>query len=153
LVEMALEEDLRDIGDLTGTHFIDAAHRSTARVVSREHAVVSGSEVAAHVCAAVDPDLAFRAVAADGDSIAPGAVVAEISGPPRSLLAAERTLLNFMQRLSGVATATRAFAERIRHTRARLLDTRKTTPGWRELEKKAVLDGGGCNHRFGLFDA
>lgn len=153
LVELALEEDLRDEGDLTSLHFVDERHRSTGRVISRENAVVSGLEVAAAVCAAVDSDLVFRAAVEDGASVGRGDLVCEISGPTRSLLTAERTLLNFLQRLCGVATATRAYVDRIAHTKAVLLDTRKTTPGFRELEKAAVVHGGGTNHRHGLHDA
>lgn len=153
LVELALEEDLRDEGDLTSLHFVDERHRSTGRVISRENAVVSGLEVAAAVCAAVDSDLVFRAAVEDGASVGRGDLVCEISGPTRSLLTAERTLLNFLQRLCGVATATRAYVDRIAHTKAVLLDTRKTTPGFRELEKAAVVHGGATNHRHGLHDA
>jgi nicotinate-nucleotide pyrophosphorylase (carboxylating) len=153
LAEMALEEDLADIGDLTSLHFVDANHRSIGRIVSREDAVISGSEIAAFVCAAVSPSLTFRMVIPDGGEASKGDLVAEISGPTRLVLTAERTVLNFMQRLSGVATITRTFVTAIAGTNARLLDTRKTTPGWRELEKAAVTHGGGVNHRMGLYDA
>lgn len=153
LVAMALEEDLADIGDLTSLHFVDADHRSIGRIVSREDAIISGSEIAAITCAAVSPSLNFRVVIPDGGAATPGDLVAEISGPTRLVLTAERTVLNFMQRLSGVATITRTFVTAIAGTKARLLDTRKTTPGWRELEKAAVVHGGGVNHRMGLYDA
>jgi len=153
LVAMALEEDLADIGDLTSLHFVDADHRSIGRIVSREDAIISGSEIAAITCAAVSPSLTFRVVIPDGGEATPGDLVAEISGPTRLVLTAERTVLNFMQRLSGVATITRTFVTAIAGTKARLLDTRKTTPGWRELEKAAVVHGGGVNHRMGLYDA
>lgn len=153
LVAMALEEDLADIGDLTSLHFVDANHRSIGRIVSREDAVISGSEIAAIACASVSPSLTFRVVIPDGGEASPGDLVAEISGPTRLVLTAERTVLNFMQRLSGVATITRTFVTAIAGTGARLLDTRKTTPGWRELEKAAVVHGGGVNHRMGLYDA
>lgn len=153
LVELALEEDLREVGDLTSLHFVDPEHRSVGKIMSRENAVVSGGGVAAMVCDAVDDALGFRMIAQDGDSVEKGDLVAEISGPTRSLLTAERTVLNFMQRLSGVATSTRAYVDQIRHTKAVLLDTRKTTPGFRELEKAAVVHGGATNHRFGLYDA
>jgi nicotinate-nucleotide pyrophosphorylase (carboxylating) len=153
LVEMALEEDLADIGDLTSLHFVDANHRSIGRIVSREEAVISGSEIAAFVCAAVSPSLTFHVVIPDGGEASPGDLVAKIYGPTRLVLTAERTVLNFMQRLSGVATITRTFVTAIAGTGARLLDTRKTTPGWRELEKAAVVHGGGLNHRMGLYDA
>lgn len=150
---MALEEDLADTGDLTSLHFVDADHRSIGRIVSREDAIISGSEIAAITCAAVSPSLNFRVIIPDGGAATPGDLVAEISGPTRLVLTAERTVLNFMQRLSGVATITRTFVTAIAGTKARLLDTRKTTPGWRELEKAAVVHGGGVNHRMGLYDA
>ncbi|MEX2578052.1 MAG: carboxylating nicotinate-nucleotide diphosphorylase [Verrucomicrobiales bacterium] len=153
LVEMALEEDLGSRGDVTSRYFVDEAHRSVGQIVSREDGVVSGSEVAAAVCAAVDETLLFRSLVPDGENAGDGDVVAEIEGLTRSILTAERTVLNFMQRLSGIATVTRTYVESIEHTDAKLLDTRKTTPGWRELEKRAVVDGGGRNHRFGLYDA
>lgn len=153
LVEMALEEDLRDEGDLTSHFFVDDEHKSTGAIVSREEAIISGHEIAAHVCSAVDPDLKYRAVIEDGGTATPGEVVSEISGPTRSILTAERTMLNFMQRLSGVATVTQSYVRLIKHTEAKLLDTRKTTPGWRDLEKAAVVHGGGQNHRMGLYDA
>lgn len=153
LIELALEEDLRDIGDLTSNHFVDSRHTSKGQIISRESAVISGSAVAAAVCESVSKDLHFSIVATDGSAVEKGEVVAEISGPTQSILTAERTVLNFMQRLSGVATATRAYVERISHTDAILLDTRKTTPGFRELEKNAVAHGGATNHRHGLYDA
>lgn len=154
LVELALEEDLNGLGDLTSRHFVDARHHSRGRIMARESCVISGSEVARHVCEAVGGgDLAFVPVIGDGSSAETGDLVATIEGPTRLVLQAERTVLNFMQRLSGVATVTRNYANAIAHTRARLLDTRKTTPGWRELEKAAVLHGGGTNHRIGLYDA
>jgi len=153
LIELALEEDLRDAGDVTGAHFIDVDQRSTGRIVSRGEAVISGHEVAAAVCASLDDSLSYRVIREDGERVNPGEAVAEMAGPTRSLLAVERTLLNFLQRLSGVATVTRRFVDRISHTSAGLLDTRKTTPGWRELEKRAVVHGGGANHRRGLYDA
>lgn len=154
LVELALEEDLSRAGDLTSRYFVDPAHRSSGHIVSRESCVVSGTEVARQVCAAVGGEaLHFEVVRPDGAAAERGDLVAAIHGPTHLVLGAERTVLNFMQRLSGVATVTRAYAAAIAHTSARLLDTRKTTPGWRELEKAAVIHGGGANHRLGLFDA
>jgi len=153
LIELALEEDLRDRGDLTSRYFVDADCRTKACVVAREFAVVSGHEVAEAVCAAVSPELEYGIEISDGGAAGPGETVSTLSGPTRSVLTAERTALNFLQRLSGVATTTRAFADRIEHTDCRLLDTRKTTPGMRELEKAAVRHGGGVNHRNGLHDA
>jgi len=153
LIELALKEDLDGTGDLTSRYFVDARHRSIGRIISRESTVISGSVVAREVCAAVSPELSFVSVIADGTAAERGDLVATLSGPTRLVLTAERTVLNFMQRLSGVATITRTYAAAIAHTRARLLDTRKTTPGWRELEKAAVVHGGGVNHRMGLYDA
>lgn len=153
LIELALKEDLEDAGDLTSHYFVDQAHRSVGKIVSREDSMISGVEVAREVCRQVDPDLTLAVFAADGASVARGDVVLEIAGATQSILTAERTALNFMQRLSGVATVTRTYLDLIRHTKAKLLDTRKTTPGFRELEKAAVLHGGGTNHRIGLFDA
>jgi nicotinate-nucleotide pyrophosphorylase (carboxylating) len=153
LIEMALREDLAGIGDLTSLRFADAGHRSIGRIVSRENAVISGTEIAAAVCAAISPELRFQITISDGGEANPGDLVASISGATRLVLTAERTVLNFMQRLSGIATITRTFVNAIAGTNARLLDTRKTTPGWRALEKAAVLHGGGVNHRMGLYDA
>jgi len=153
LIELALEEDLRDVGDLTSAHFVDPRHESKGKIVSRESAVISGNEAGAAVCNAVSDDLEFTIVVPDGKAVEKGDVVAEISGSTQSILTAERTVLNFMQRLSGVATATRTYIDKISHTKAVLLDTRKTTPGFRELEKNAVVHGGATNHRHGLYDA
>jgi nicotinate-nucleotide pyrophosphorylase (carboxylating) len=153
LIELALEEDLRSAGDLTSFHFVEETHQSRGKIMSRESAVISGNEVAKKVCESVSSELQFEAVIPDGGTAERGDLVAMIQGPTRLVLTAERTVLNFMQRLSGVATITRAYRSEIAHTKAQLLDTRKTTPGWRELEKKAVLDGGGTNHRIGLYDA
>ncbi|MEC5129059.1 carboxylating nicotinate-nucleotide diphosphorylase [Verrucomicrobiales bacterium BCK34] len=153
LVELALEEDLSSIGDLTSTHFVDATHRSIGRIVSREDSTISGHDVAAYVCSAVDPELEYEIKIPDGGRAAKGDLVSEIRGLTRSVLTAERTVLNFMQRLSGVATVAHQYANLIAHTEAILLDTRKTTPGWRYLEKQAVAHGGATNHRMGLYDA
>ena len=153
MIELALNEDLSDIGDLTSLYFVDPEHRSVGKVVSRESAVVSGIEVAEEVCRKVDPNLHCNVIRRNGSAVERGDVVLEICGPTQSILTAERTALNFLQRLSGVATVRRSFVSLISHTTARLLDTRKTTPGFRELEKQAVQDGGGTNHRIGLYDA
>ncbi len=153
LVKMALEEDLRDVGDLTSLHFVEATHESKGLIVSREEAVISGLEVAEEVCREVDHEMRFVALVADGDAVKPGDVVCELIGKTRSILTAERTALNFLQRLSGVATVSRTYVEAIAGTGAVLLDTRKTTPGWRALEKAAVAHGGATNHRIGLYDA
>lgn len=153
VITLALGEDLLDVGDLTSQFFLPRGHRSVARILSREEAVLSGIEVAEAVFHKLDPDVEFRALHRDGDRLAPGTVACEISGPTRSLLTAERTALNFLQRLCGIATMARAYSERVSHTKARILDTRKTTPGLRVLEKAAVVHGGASNHRMGLHDA
>lgn len=153
LIQLALREDLDEAGDLTSHYFVESTHRSVGKIVSREAAVISGIEVATEVCRAVDPDLHLTVIRGNSHAVTAGDVVLEIAGTTRSILTAERTVLNFLQRLSGIATVTRSYLDRIRHTGAQLLDTRKTTPGFRELEKAAVLDGGGTNHRIGLYDA
>jgi nicotinate-nucleotide pyrophosphorylase (carboxylating) len=150
-IRRALAEDLGD-GDITSHVFIPRGHISTARIVAREPAVLAGIEVAAEVFRQVDPGLALELNHADGGTVAPGVVVLTVRGPTRALLAAERTALNFLQRLSGIASLTRQFVEAVAGTKAVILETRKTTPGLREFERLAVRAGGGTNHRFGLFD-
>lgn len=153
LTALALVEDLGDLGDLT-THALVAEQESiAAKVVARKAGVVCGLAAGRQVLATVDPRIHYAPCAADGDRIARDAVLATIAGPARSLLAAERTFLNFVQRLSGIATLTRQFVDAVAGLPVRIYDTRKTTPGWRILEKYAVRSGGGCNHRRGLFDA
>ena len=151
LIDQALWEDLRD-GDVTSLHFVPEGATSVGRIVSREDAVLAGVEVAAKVFEKVDPGLEVSCLRRSGDAIEPGEVAMVISGSSRSILSAERTALNFLQRLSGIATLTRAFVDAVGDHPARILDTRKTTPGWRLLEKQAVLAGGGRNHRMGLYD-
>lgn len=152
LIALALAEDLGDRGDVTSLSTIPETAVSTARLVAREAGLLAGLDIARDVVAAVDRNVSFTPLAADGETLAPGRLVARWRGPSRSLLAAERTALNFLQRLSGVATQTGRFVEALRGTTTRVLDTRKTTPGWRLLEKYAVAMGGGSNHRLGLFD-
>ncbi len=151
LIDQALWEDLHD-GDVTSLHFVPEQATSTGRIVSREDAVLAGVEVAARVFEVFDPGLDVSCLLRSGDAIGRGEVAMVISGSSRSILSAERTALNFLQRLSGVATLTRAFVDAVGDHRARILDTRKTTPGWRLLQKQAVLAGGGKNHRMGLYD-
>ncbi len=152
LVELALAEDLGDAGDRTSTALIPATQAGKAAFVARTEGIVAGLPAAAMVCAAVDPALAFAPAVADGTRLERGTVLATVAGPLRSILAAERTALNFLQRLSGVASLTCRYADAVTGTRAAVLDTRKTTPGWRLLEKYAVRMGGGTNHRVGLYD-
>jgi nicotinate-nucleotide pyrophosphorylase (carboxylating) len=152
LVELALREDLGPSGDVTSTAVLSPSSRCHAEIRAREPLVVAGLEVAELVFRKVDPSLEFRVLVADGNEVRAGAAVARVSGASRSVMAGERTALNFMQRLSGMATLTRRYLERLSGTRCVLLDTRKTTPGHRYLEKQAVRLGGGKNHRMGLFD-
>ncbi len=153
LIELALEEDLSDKGDLTSQYFVDKNHRSRGKIISRERSVLSGLEAARSVFQKVDPDLEFTIQADDGDTVQKGDTVCTIVGTTRSILTGERIALNFLQRLSGIATVAAEFSRIVAHTNAQMLDTRKTTPGWRYLEKKAVADGGASNHRMGLYDA
>jgi nicotinate-nucleotide pyrophosphorylase (carboxylating) len=152
LIELALVEDLGPTGDRTSLATIPATAVAAAAFVARSAGVVAGLPVAAMVCRAVDPTLVFAELVADGTAVERGTRIATVAGPLRSILAAERTALNFLQRLSGVATLTRKFVDAAAGSRAKILDTRKTTPGWRRLEKYAVRSGGGTNHRMGLND-
>lgn len=152
LVDLALAEDLGPVGDRTSRALIPADRPGRAAFVARSPGVVAGLPAAALVCEAVDPRLTFTPSVADGSVLKPGTVVATVAGPLRALLAAERTALNFLQRLSGVASLTRKYVDAAAGHRAEVLDTRKTTPGWRLLEKYAVRMGGGRNHRIGLYD-
>ena len=149
LVALALEEDLGR-GDVTSEAIFGADERSSGRIVAKEPLVVAGVALAAAVFARVDGETRFSPRAADGTRAAKGEVVAVVEGRTRALLSAERTALNFLQRLSGVATLTRRFVDAVAGTRARIVDTRKTTPGWRALDKEAVRAGGGGNHRVDL---
>ncbi len=152
LANLALDEDLGTAGDRTSIATIPESFTAQAAFVARSPGVVAGLPAAAQVCALLDPALVFRTSVQDGAFIERGTMLAVISGPTRSVLAAERTALNFLQRLSGVATLTRLFVDIIAGYSAKILDTRKTTPGWRLLEKYAVRMGGGENHRMGLYD-
>jgi nicotinate-nucleotide pyrophosphorylase (carboxylating) len=151
LIESALREDIGS-GDLTSLYFVPEERRATAFVVAREAGVFSGGELGLEVLHCVDPAIQASLLVADGDRIAEGAYLMKLEGPARSILTAERTMLNFMQRMSGVASVTRQYVDAVRGTNAQILDTRKTIPGWRALDKRAVLDGGGTNHRMGLYD-
>ena len=152
LIDLALREDIRS-GDITSEYFVGENDFASARAVAKERAIVAGTEVAAEVFRRVDPDLRTEVVQKDGSVIAGGMVVLEIRGRARSILTAERVALNFLQRLSGIATLTHQFVEAAGPNAAKILDTRKTTPGLRKFEKAAVAAGGGSNHRFGLYDS
>jgi nicotinate-nucleotide pyrophosphorylase (carboxylating) len=151
-IQNALIEDIGP-GDLTSTFLVPADHQAGARIFAKEDAVVAGIEAAGAVYHHVDPKIVITPRRMDGDSVRPGDTVLEIAGPTRSILTGERVALNFIQRLSGVATITRKFVDAVAGTGAEILDTRKTTPGLRTLEKAAVKAGGARNHRMGLFDA
>jgi nicotinate-nucleotide pyrophosphorylase (carboxylating) len=151
LIDLALEEDLL-LGDVTSEATLDAGAQGQGRFLAKDDLVLAGSEVTVRVFERLGASCRFDR--RDGDRVARGSFIARAEGPLRSLLAAERTALNFLQRLSGVATLTRRYADALASGggKARLLDTRKTTPGWRSLEKEAVRAGGGTNHRFALGD-
>ncbi len=152
LVRAALSEDLGRSGDVTSAWTVPAEAHGRAVVVAKQHLVVSGTKAATLVFDTVDAELRIRPRIPDGSTAEDGDTVLEIEGPARSLLTAERTALNFLGHLSGIATLTRRFVDAVSGTDAKILDTRKTTPGWRALEKAAVRDGGGVNHRMGLHD-
>jgi len=152
LVTLALGEDLGGPGDRTSDALIPPDQLGRAVFVARSPGVVAGLPAAARVCAAVDPQLTLEVHVPDGTAFTGRTKLATVSGPLRSILIAERTALNFLQRLSGVATMTRRYVDAVAGLKAKVLDTRKTTPGWRLLEKYAVRMGGGANHRMGLHD-
>jgi nicotinate-nucleotide pyrophosphorylase (carboxylating) len=151
LIALALAEDIGD-GDVTSLYFIPEDRTARAFVAVRKEGVVSGIDLAARVFSKVDPELEVEILIADGSRVSEGALLIRVEGKARSILAAERTVLNFLQRLSGVATLTAKYVNAVKGTSASILDTRKTTPGYRLLEKKAVVHGGGVNHRLGLYD-
>lgn len=153
LIEAALTEDLGQAGDITSRAFLVSESTGTVQIVSRESGVLAGLPIAEMVFAAVDPGVKFHPVLRDGAALSRGSVVAEIEGPTLSLLEGERTALNFLTHLSGIASLTARFVAATAGTSAKILDTRKTLPGWRLLQKYAVRAGGGTNHRIGLYDA
>jgi nicotinate-nucleotide pyrophosphorylase (carboxylating) len=152
LATLALDEDLGAAGDVTSEILIPAERIGVAVLVARQAGVLAGLQAAELTFALVDPTLLFEAVCGDGARVQAGDRLAVVSGRARSLLRGERTALNFVQRLSGIATLTRRYVEAIAGLSCWILDTRKTTPGWRLLEKYAVRQGGGHNHRLGLYD-
>lgn len=151
LIRLALEEDIGS-GDVTAEYFVPEERMASACVVAREEGVVSGITVAKEVFLEVDSGLEVRIVNGDGARVSSGTVLIVVEGKARSIMTAERTALNFIQRLSGVATLTSRYVDLVKHTGVGILDTRKTTPGYRLLEKQAVVHGGGINHRMGLYD-
>ena len=147
----ALKEDIGN-GDITTEFFVPERLHAAGRIVAREPAVIAGTDTAAEIFRRLDPATDIQIQHSDGTSVAAGDVVIEVRGLARSILKAERVALNFLQRLCGIATLTRQFVDAVGNHPAKILDTRKTTPGLRALEKAAVLAGGGANHRSGLYD-
>jgi nicotinate-nucleotide pyrophosphorylase (carboxylating) len=150
-IAAALKEDIGQ-GDITTDFFVPETLHATGRIIAREKAIVAGAAAAADVFRQVDPSIEVRIIPPDGTEVAAGDVIIEIRGLARSILKAERVALNFLQRLCGIATLTRQFVDAVGNSSVKILDTRKTTPGLRALEKAAVVAGGGGNHRFGLYD-
>ncbi|MDG2401060.1 MAG: carboxylating nicotinate-nucleotide diphosphorylase [Akkermansiaceae bacterium] len=151
LIDLALAEDIGP-GDVTSSYFVPEHREARGLILAKAEGVVAGVEVAEEVFKRVDDETTVKVLLESGNHVNSGAYVIEVRGKARSLLTAERVALNFLQRLSGVATKTRQFVELTDGTGAKILDTRKTTPGWRALEKAAVIAGGGMNHRMGLYD-
>ncbi len=151
LIKLAIEEDLGG-GDVTSELFFDEKTRSKAKIVSREEIVVCGMAIAKEILSHYSKDLKIKIQVEDGQRAHVGTKLGTIEGPMRAMLSAERVLLNFLQRLSGIATTTKKYVWAVEGTKAKIYDTRKTTPGWRSLEKYAVRCGGGYNHRIGLYD-
>jgi len=152
LIRNAFKEDIGS-GDITTELLVPKNEVIKAAIILKEKATVAGLEIARKVFKAVNKDIRFEAVSADGSQEKPGKIIAKIQGQAGSILSGERTALNFLSHLSGVATVTRSFVDEVKPYKAKIMDTRKTTPGLRELEKYAVALGGGHNHRMGLWDA
>lgn len=151
LIKIALEEDIGP-GDITTENLVDKDLKGIGEIVAKEPLVIAGLDVARQVFEQLDSDISFRPNFKDGDFIEKGNIVLEVEGKLRALLMGERTALNFLQRLSGIATHVRSYVEKLGNKNVRLVDTRKTTPGLRVLEKYAVSIGGAHNHRMGLYD-
>src|SRR6266498_5417726 len=150
-IAAALKEDIGQ-GDITTDFFVPETLHTTGRIIAREKAIIAGTGAAAEVFRQVDPSMDTQITRPDGDEVVAGDVIIEVRGLARSILKAERVALNFLQHLCGIATLTRKFVDAAGNDHVKILDTRKTTPGLRALEKAAVVAGGGANHRFGLFD-
>lgn len=150
-IAIALQEDI-GAGDITTEFFVPDGLHALGRIIARERAIVAGGQTAAEVFRRVNPKLNVEILQPDGAALIGGETILEVRGAARSILTAERVALNFLQRLSGIATLTRQFIDATGKSRAKILDTRKTTPGLRALEKAAVVAGGGANHRFNLND-
>ncbi|MCL2844948.1 MAG: carboxylating nicotinate-nucleotide diphosphorylase [Chitinivibrionia bacterium] len=152
LLLTAFEEDFGADGDITTNAIFNEDKKVCAQIKSKENGILSGAKFIAPAFEALDENCKVRVLKTDGDKLEAGTVIAEIDGGIRGILAGERTVLNLLQRFSGIATATNKLVQKIAHTNAKILDTRKTTAGLRAFEKEAVVHGGGVNHRFGLFD-
>ncbi|MCI0467707.1 MAG: carboxylating nicotinate-nucleotide diphosphorylase [Beijerinckiaceae bacterium] len=153
LVRAALLEDLGLAGDLTTNAIVPSDLKARAVLAAREKGVVAGQDLAKLAFELIDPSIAYQIDIGDGTIAAPGTIIARVNGPARGILMAERTALNFLGRLSGIASAAASLVKAVQGTKAKIVSTRKTTPGLRALEKYAVRAGGGANHRFGLDDA
>jgi len=151
LIELAIREDIGS-GDHSSLACFQDDSEGEAVIYAKENGIIAGVDLAKHIFYAFDKELIYSSLVADGTPVKPGTEIAKIKGNKQHLLTAERTVLNFMQRMSGIATKTREYVNAIKGTGARILDTRKTTPGFRAIEKEAVRIGGGTNHRFGLYD-
>ena len=151
LIDTALQEDIGS-GDITTEHLVDETIAGVGIIVAKEPLVIAGLDIARAVFRRLDSDMEFSSDYSDGDTVKTGATVLALEGRMRPLLMGERTALNFLQHLSGIATTVRSYVEQIGYKQVRLVDTRKTTPGWRVLEKYAVRMGGAYNHRMGLYD-
>ncbi len=151
IIEMALEEDIQT-GDITTNSIIGEAQNATSFMIAKESGIIAGLPIAEKVFKKLDPNLIWKPLVNDGSQIKTGEIIVKFSGKYRALLTAERTALNFLQRMSGVATQTNTFVNEIKNSKTKILDTRKTIPGHRILDKYAVKIGGGENHRFGLYD-
>ena len=151
IVQLAIKEDIGD-GDITSKIFIPDGSKTEGMLIAKEAGVIAGLPVAGYVLLQIDENLILTSNIEDGSRVKKGTIIGSVKGLTLSLLSAERLVLNFLQRLSGIATATNRFAEKIKGYRTQIMDTRKTAPGWRYLEKYAVRVGGGINHRMGLYD-
>lgn len=152
LIDLALKEDV-GTGDVTTEHLVPTQAKGRGAIVAKENLIISGLDVAQRVFKRIDAGVVFQSDFKDGSRVEKGQTVVNLSGRLGALLTGERTALNFLQRLSGIATYVKTYVSMLEGKKVKLLDTRKTTPGWRELEKYAVRTGGGTNHRMGLYDA
>jgi len=151
IIELALTEDIGS-GDATTISVVEMDKEVSAKLIAKEDCVISGLQIAEAVLKKVDSKISFIPFVNDGDSVIKGTIIAKITGSAKAILTGERTALNFIQHLSGISTITKKYVEKTKGSNTQILDTRKTTPGWRNMEKYAVAAGGGTNHRIGLYD-